>query len=230
MIRVILQAPKALSRMNPPQSCPSALTDSHGMSVNVTASEDNMSARSRCFTVILLSALWLLAACAPPPGPTPTPTSEETNLPFETIERGDYAYYYFGHPNEPQRVFLIRSAEEAAQLSREWVSQEAATALAQLDYQRYFVIGLFRGRFASSGYDAIIERVGRQGDKLVIYAQFWAPGSPYAYTAATSSPYHVIKVLRDGGALEEANLVLESQLLTPTPPAEIRRLTPGSVP
>jgi hypothetical protein len=192
--------------------------------------EDNMRVQSRSFLVILLSALWLLAACAPPPGPTPTPAPEETNLPFETIERGDYAYYYFGHPNEPQRVFLIRSAEEAAQLSREWVSQQAITALAQLDYRRYFAIALFRGQFASSGYDAVIQRVGRQDNRLVVHIQFWSPSPYYEVTAAASSPYHLIKVLRDGRPLDEASLVLETQTVTPTPPAEIRRLTPGSVP
>ncbi|HEX9115477.1 MAG TPA: protease complex subunit PrcB family protein [Anaerolineae bacterium] len=85
---------------------------------------------------------------------------------------------------------------------------------------------LFRGDFGSSGYDAIIQRVTRQGDHLVVQAQFWAPSPYYAVTAAESQPHDVVKVLRDGGPLEEAELVLETQALTPTPPPEIRRLTP----
>ena len=199
------------------------------MSVNVTANEDNMNARSRCFTVILLLALWLLTACAPP-GPTPTPTPEETNLPFETIEREDFGYNYLARPNEPQRVFLIRSTDEITRIPSGWISPDAEKALAQLDYQRYFALALFRDLSGSSGYDVIIQRVSRRNDKLVLHVQFWAPSPHYSETALATRPYHVIKVLRDGGALEETGLVLESQLLTPTPPSAIRRLTPGSAP
>jgi hypothetical protein len=82
-----------------------------------------------------------------------------------------------------------------------WVYTETENELAQLDYRRYFVIALFRGNFASSGYDAIIQRVARQDDRLVVHVQFWAPSPYYAVTAAASQPYDVVKVLRDGGAL-----------------------------
>lgn len=179
-------------------------------------------------SVILLVALWLLAACAPPPGPTPTPTPEESDLPFETIDQSDFGYDYGAHPDEPQRMFLIRSADEIARIPSGWLSRDAEKALAQLDYERYFAIALFRGRFLSSGYDAVMQRVGRRNDELVVHVQFWEPAPYYGVTALETSPYHLVKVMRDGGVLEEANIVLESQTVTPTPPAEIRRLTPGS--
>lgn len=196
----------------------------------------------RSFVAALLVALWLLAGCASspePPVPTrpvtgasptvmgkgaPSPSPAERDLPFETIERGDSDYYHF-HPAEPQHVFVITSAEEASRLTG-WVSREAEKKLAQLDYRRYFLIAVFRGHFASSGYDPIIQRVVRQGDRLVVHVQFWAPSPYYAVTAAASQPYHVVRVLRDGRPLGEAELVLESQTVTPTPPLEIRRLTP----
>ncbi len=199
----------------------------------------------RSFVAALLVALWLLAGCASspePPVPTrpvtgasptvmgkgaPSPSPVERDLPFETIERGDNSPYYSRHPLEPQHVFLITSAEEASRLAG-WVSAEAEKELAQLDYRRYFVIALFRGNFASSGYNAIIQRVARQDDRLVVHVQFWAPSPYYAVTAAASQPYHVVRVLRDGRPLGEAELVLESQTVTPTPPPEIRRLTPTS--
>lgn len=196
-----------------------------------------MNAWQRFFVAALLVALWLLAGCmsnpalptaAPTGTPTqvaPSPAPAERDLPFESIERSDHSEYYALHPSEPQHTFLIASAGEASRLAG-WVSPQAQEALAQLDYQRYFVIALFRGRFGSSGYDAIIQRVARQDDRLVVHVQFWAPSPYYAVTAAASQPYHVVRVLRDGGPLQEAELVLESQTLTPTPPPEIRRLTP----
>ncbi len=183
----------------------------------------------------LLALLWLLTGCtisptSPTSGSTGTPTQgtpspvpAESDLPFETIERGESNYYQF-HPTEPQHIFLITSAEEATRLT-DWVSTTAQQALAQLDYQRYFVIALFRGHFGSSGYDAIIQRVTRQDEGLVVHAQFWAPSPYYAVTTANSKPYHLVRVLRDGGPLWEVNLALKSQAVTPTPPPEIRRLT-----
>jgi hypothetical protein len=53
----------------------------------------------------------------------------------------------------------------------------------------------------------------------VIYAQFWEPSPYYGYTGAATSPYHVIKVRRDGGVIQETELVLQSQVITPTPPS-----------
>lgn len=201
-----------------------------------------MSGLLRSFVAVLVVVLWLLAGCAgSPEPPTPArPTAEasptrmgggvppapaERDLPFETIERSDYSEYYQFHPTEPQRLLLITSAEGASRLTG-WVSPQAQQALAQLDYQRYFAIALFRGHFGSSGYDVIIQRVTRWGEGLVVHVQFWAPSPYYAVTAANSKPYHVVKVLRDGGSLQEAELVLESRTVTPTPPPEIRRLTP----
>jgi hypothetical protein len=125
---------------------------------------------------------------------------------------------------EPQHVFLITSAQEGVRLP-DWVSPEALQKLAQLDYQRYFVIAVFRGSFPDGGYDAVIQRVVRRGDGLVVEAQFWAPSPYYAVEAMSTDPYHVIMVVRDGGPLEAAKLVLKTEALTPTPPPEIRRLT-----
>jgi hypothetical protein len=204
--------------------------------------EGNVNEWQRFFVAALLVALWLLAGCASspePPAPTrpvpeasptvmgkgaPSPALVERDLPFETIERGESDYYQF-HPTEPPHIFLIASAEETSRLAG-WVSTTAQQALAQLDYQRYFVIALFRGHFGSSGYDAIIQRITRRDEGLVVHAQFWAPSPYYAVTAANSKPYHLVRVLRDGGPLQTAELMLESQVVTPTPPAEIRRLTP----
>lgn len=195
----------------------------------------SMSRLQRSVAPALLAMLWLLAGCTsnlalPTAGSTETaprgasPAPIERDLPFETIERGDFSTYYRQHPPEPQRVFLIASAEEARQA--DWADPQGQEKLAQIDYKTYFVLALFHGHFASSGYDTIIQRVTRQGDRLVVHAQFWATSPYYAVTAAESEPYHVIKVLRDGEPLQEAGLVLESQTVTPTPPPEIRRLTP----
>jgi hypothetical protein len=162
-----------------------------------------------------LVLLWLLAGCAALP--------LGHDLPFQTIERFEISQFYALHPLEPQHLFLITSAQQAAQL-KGWVSQQAEQQLAQLDYGRYFVIAIFRGDFGSPGNDVVIQSVTRKDDHLVVHAQFWAPSPYYQLAAVATSPYHVIQVLRDGGPLEVAALQLEVQELTPTPPPDIRRL------
>ena len=146
---------------------------------------ESMSRSQKSALPALLALLWLLTGCTvsltsptarPTGSPTqgaPSPVPAERDLPFETIERGEHNDYYEFHPTEAQRLFLITSVEGASRLSG-WVSREAQEALAQLDYRRYFVIALFRHRFPDTGYDAVIQRVTRRGDRLVVYVQFWA--------------------------------------------------------
>jgi hypothetical protein len=150
-----------------------------------------------------------MAACGP----------RETELAFETIEQGDWAGYgdLESDSIRETRLVLVTSREEAAQLE-DRISPEALDQLVRLDFERYFAIALFRGRRASSGYDTIIERVARQGDEVVVYAQFWEPSPYYAVKDEATSPYHLIKVRRDDGVIQETELVLQSWTVTPTPP------------
>jgi hypothetical protein len=173
-------------------------------------------------TISVMSALIALAAIALLLGMTacrPVLPKENVLL-FETIERRDWSGDIGLEPYsgaEP-RVILVTTRQEIDRLKL-LVTQQAMDQLAGLDFGQYFVIAVFRGRKASSGHDTIVERVARRGNKIVIYAQFWELSPHYAYTAAETSPYHVIKVRRDGGVIQETELVLQSQVITPTPPS-----------
>jgi hypothetical protein len=145
--------------------------------------------------------------------------SRETELPFETIEQRDWAGYGDLESDSiwKTRLVLVTSRDGTAQLES-MVSPEAMDQLVRLNFERYFAIALFRGRQASSGYDTIIERVARQGDEVVVYAQFWEPSPYYSVLDVATSPYHVIKVRKDDGVGQETELVLQSRAVTPTPP------------
>jgi hypothetical protein len=137
----------------------------------------------------------------------------ETELPFETIERSDYGDYSIREP----RVVLVTNRQEIDQL-KGLISQAALDQLAELDFQQYFAIAVFRGTQATSGYDVIVERVARRGDKIVIRAQFWEPSPHWEILNEVTSPYHLIKMRRDDGVSQETELVLQSPVVTPTPP------------
>jgi len=162
----------------------------------------------------LLAGLVALAACAPSKPPeTAPPKPPETELSFETIERSDLGSYEI---REPQ-VVLITSQQETSHLDG-LVRQDALDQLAQLDFDEYFAIALFRGRQASSGYDTIIERVARRDAQIVIYAQFWSPSPHWGVQAVQTSPYHLIKVRKDNGVSQETETMLQISAVTPTPP------------
>jgi len=114
-------------------------------------------------------------------------------------------------------VVLVTSRQEIDQLEG-LISQAALNQLAELDFQQYFAIAVFRGTQATSGYDTVIERVARQGDKIVVYTQFWEPRPDQVILTMVTSPYHLIKMRRDNGVSQETELIFQSLVVTPTPP------------
>jgi hypothetical protein len=151
--------------------------------------------------VVILVAM---ATCGP----------REIELPFATIERSDLGDYSIREP----RLILVTAPQEIDQLEG-LIAQEALDRLAELDFEQYFAVVVFRGTQATSGYDTIIERIARRGDKIVAYVQFWEPSPHYAVLDEATSPYHLVRVRRDGSALRETELVLRSRTVTPTPPS-----------
>lgn len=144
--------------------------------------------------------------------------SRETELSFETIERNDTYSPEEGYGGLELRVVFVTTRQEIDQLEG-LISQAALDHLAELNFEQYFAIAVFRGRQPYSGYATIIERVARQGDKIVVYAQFWEPSPYYEVLHTETSPYHLIQVRRDDGVSQETELIFQSLVVTPTPPS-----------
>jgi len=169
------------------------------------------------FLGVAILFLWSLTACQIEEISTPTEdmSLEETELYFETIEQvcDNVGSAYSG--SEPY-VVLVTTSQDTNQLEG-LISQDALDQLAELDFGRYFAIALFRGRQGSSGYDTFIERVARQGEKIIIYAQFWDRTRQEVVIDAETSPYHLVKVYGDSDVNQETELVLRGHMITPTP-------------
>ena len=168
--------------------------------------------------LVVLAALGMvgLAGCG---GSEPSPTVPvETELFFETVElndrHGNTMEWYGGH--EP-RVILVTAPQEIDRVEG-LIRHETLDQLAQVDFERYFVVAVFRGRKATSGYPTIVEHVTRQGDQIIVYVQFWEPSPYYAVFEAETSPYHLVKVRQDNGVSQETETRLQSRQVTPTPP------------
>ena len=156
-----------------------------------------------CLTIVMILAGMI--ACRSKE--TPTAFLDDTELSFETVLRGDRSLYSGSEPV----VILITDPQGIEQLDN-LIDQSVLDEIAKLDFDRYFVIALFRDRQGSSGYDVIIDRVTRHGNKIVIHAQFWElneTGS--AVTHRDTLPYHIIKVRK------EIEVELKRQVMTPPP-------------
>ncbi len=143
--------------------------------------------------------------------------SKEVELPFETIERNDSHSAEEGYVGLEPCAVLVTNQDDVERLEG-LISQVALDQLAGLNFEQYFVVAVLRGRQPTSGYNTIIERVAKQGDKIVVYAQFWEPSPHWEVQSAETSPYHLIRVHKDDTVLRETELVLQSQVVTPTPP------------
>jgi hypothetical protein len=168
---------------------------------------------------LLAVAALLLAGCqlsqVMPPAAAP-PASGEVEIPFETIALDE-----IGVNDElgliPQLI-LLTSSDDAAKI-KDWVKAEVYTQLESLDFEQYAIVALFRGRKPSTNYQTVIERIERQGNRLIVYAQFWEPNPAWESATAETSPYHLVKIDRRQVPVSSVELVLQSYVVTPTPPA-----------
>ncbi|HBY93898.1 MAG TPA: hypothetical protein DEP84_07985 [Chloroflexi bacterium] len=153
----------------------------------------------------------------PPIATPPSTVPVGTVLPFKTVEQSIYGDYSVRQP----RAVLITSPRDILSLNG-MVSPESrghvTAQLQRVDFQRDFAIAVFRGTQGTHGFDVTVEAVAREGDKLVVYAQFWEPSPYWEVANEVTSPFHIITVPRNAGLPEDGEIVLRSRPVTPTPP------------
>lgn len=177
--------------------------------------------------LLIMGLAVLIVSCqlesAPTVAPAATPTAtpgvtlvipavETVELPFETVERENWNKE---RVNE-QRMVLVTNQSEIEQLKNH-ISTEAMEQLSKLDYEKYFVIAVFRRGRPTTGYDVVIERVVKQSDKIVVYVQFWEPAPYSGFSEVMTDPYHVVKVQRPDIFGPHFEIFMQTILITPTP-------------
>jgi hypothetical protein len=135
--------------------------------------------------LIVVAAVPLgLTACKP----------QETELSFETIEQDDgYSASRQKWEGRESKLLVMASAQDIEE-ARPFVTDEAITALRQMDFTTRFAIFAFRGWQGSSHSGFKIERIIRRGNEIVLYAQ---PGTR-GPNPVESSPYHLIELKKEG--------------------------------
>jgi PrcB C-terminal len=161
---------------------------------------------SRITTALVLFITLFLNGCKnvlPTAGPTLTrtiiitPTTPEVELAFETIERADIPGTGGEYQGRDPKMSIITRIEEIDALG-DTISLSAQDELRKLDFNQYFVIAIFQGLKGTNMYGVDIQQVTKSGNTITIFAHFTERNPELAAAAVNTSPYHVVKVQKDG--------------------------------
>jgi hypothetical protein len=131
-------------------------------------------------------------------------------IPFETIESADLLGPGEYSDEEMPKIVIITKAEQIDDKFRDSVSPQAQSQLGDLDFDQYFVIGVFQGRrpyiYWASGVE--IQRIEQRGDDITILANFYEPVEDQV-RGGVAAPYHVLKIRKGGSIRGEFEFVLK---------------------
>ena len=148
---------------------------------------------------IALVVLVLLISCWP----------QEVDLPFETIERADLSGTGEYYEDKDPRLIIIANVAELDTLGNT-VSSDAQLQLQDLDFDRYFAVGVFQGWRPSlpspSGVE--VQSISQQGRTITIYARFYEPVEGTVQKDVEISPYQLIKIWKEVDMQGEIEFIL----------------------
>jgi len=152
---------------------------------------------------LLLAASWaILPACRP----------RQTELPFNSIAQGDGFGTVPSYSREEPNLLVITEPEkvDSPGLDIRFPS-DLAEQLRAVDYQKNFVVAVFRGTLTGRSPDLDVEvlRIVRDGDEVFVQARFGELEPGKLILPGFSSPYHVVAVTKQGEWSRDISFVLE---------------------
>jgi len=135
-----------------------------------------------------------------------TPTKTTLVLPFETITKGVSGVEQ-GFQGESPDAFIVSNRADIRDV-QPWIDSDATSALEQIDYESYFAIAAFHGYRTVGPFKITIESVTRENDDLVIQVTLEEPCYACPRTPAATSPYHLVRVKKNGDWNREMNLYI----------------------
>jgi len=135
---------------------------------------------------------------------------EPQDLPFETVT-SDLGG--LGYMQEDPNLLIITGPEEVDTPGLDvQFPADLAEQLRAVDYQRNFVVVVFRGLLGarSASWTAEVRQVTRYGAKVILIAHFEEPGPGVRRTYVPSSPYQVVTISKEGEWARLIRFVLEA--------------------
>lgn len=147
------------------------------------------------------------------------PKSKEINLTFDTIEQTDWSGTIHPYDSKDPGFTIISSLDEI-ECIKELVSESTYIKLNKLNFEENFIIIVFQGEKISSGYSVNITQVIRSDTIINVYALFIEPKPNDAKNDEITSPYQVIKVMKESENWGDEfifNLVVDEKIIFSLP-------------
>jgi hypothetical protein len=132
-------------------------------------------------------------------------------IPFETIENADLAGTGGYYEEEKPKLVIITETEQIDDKLGDTVSSKSQVQLRDMDFDRYFVIGVFQGRrpylYTVSGVE--IQRIEKGGNAITIFVHFYEPVEDQARGMVTS-PYHLLRIQKGESLQGEFKFILKA--------------------
>ena len=136
--------------------------------------------RSACSALVLA----LLVACGTTAAPTPSssPTAGSRDVPFSNVAATSNSRQDGG------TTILVGTSDQRTDLIRSLVPTIAAPAPAST------LVAAFQGEQRTGGYSISITAIERDGDRLIVRANFFEPPAGAVLTEVITSPAYVVSI------------------------------------
>ena len=153
-----------------------------------------------CFALLAgLGSGIVLAQIEPPANQLVTAADKEDStvktdsLSFETLARGDS---YTAELVEP-RLVVVSNSSDASRLARLLDEPQLARRIRLVDFERVWIVGIFRGQMGSTGYGIVIQEISIAQEKVRLRVNFTDPAPALNVSDVITYPYHIVVLARE---------------------------------
>ncbi len=140
--------------------------------------------RQLAITALLSIAAMMVTACTPTVQPEAAPSN---SIPFATVAQGTPLG---DQPDQP--LYTVVTQPDRWQELTGRMPAEAGQAGVDAVQSNQILVLAFAGARSSSGYQISVERIVREGDRLVITVSETEPDPDQIVEPATTLPYHLV--------------------------------------
>ncbi len=141
---------------------------------------------------IIITALFFAVLIS---GCVQAPKSVEKEIPFETIEKGEYSHYSENHAGNKSSGYFVLNDKESWE--KFYVDLRGSPtidlAVPPVDFSASTVIAVVMGQKSTGGYSIEITKIVEGGTNLLAYVNETSPGRGALVTEALTQPYHIVK-------------------------------------
>jgi hypothetical protein len=132
-------------------------------------------------------------------------------MPFETIAKDEGFYTGRGYGGEKPNLVVLATSNDVENPGLDiQFPPEIAAQLRSSDYNRFVIVLVLQGLQGSTEHSVTVQQVRRQGNRVIINAQFVKPVPGVLVGWLVTSPFHLIAIPKQGTWGQSIRFVLMS--------------------